>query len=204
MNAGSDPVAQPGPKPAPSRSPAGDAARDRICEGAARAVVKLGAGVPMAEIAAECGTSKALLHYHYEDRARLLAEVTLRLARQVVSRERTAIGAAPAGTTLDALWQWLAAELQHGELRALLELAMLRDPAVRAASVQVAGARRASASATTALLFGQLGITPRMPVALLAEASVAFMDGLALDAGSSRDARVSFDIFWLALLGLAE
>lgn len=190
--------------PSGARSQAGGVARERICEGAARAVVKHGAGAPMAEIAAECGTSKALLHYHFDDRAQLLAEVVLGLSGRLVARERAAIGAAPAGAALDALWRWLAAELQRGELRALLELAMLREPVVRAASEQAAHARRGSASATMALLFGQLALTPRMPVALLADASVAFIDGLALDAGSTRDARVSFDIFWLALLGLAE
>jgi hypothetical protein len=55
-------------------------------------------------------------------------------------------------------------------------------------------------------LFAQLELTPRVPAALMAEASVAFSDGLALDvaSGSIRDPRVSFDIFWLGLLGLTE
>ena len=198
-----------GPLPAVAEAPgvraqAGSVARDRICDGAARAVVKHGAGAPMAEIAAECGTSKALLHYHYDDRAQLLAEVVMRLAGRLVARERAAIGAAPAGAALDALWRWVSTELQRGELRALLELAMLREPVVRAACEQAAHARRDSATATTTMLFAQLALTPRMPVALLADASVAFIDGLALDVASARDPRTSFDIFWLAMLGLAE
>ena len=38
------------------------------------------------------------------------------------------------------------------------------------------------------------------------DAAVAFIDGLALDVanGSAREPRVSYDIFWLALLGLTE
>lgn len=204
MTSGDDRHAAPVTRRAAGRSPAGDEARERICEGAVRAIVARGVVAPMAEIAAECGTSKALLHYHYADRAQLMAEVTTRLAGRVVARERDAIDAAPSGAALDALWRWLDTELRRGELRALLELAMLREPAVQAATTQGALARRASAATTTTLLFAQLGLTPRMPVALLADASVAFMDGLALDAGNGRDPRVSFDIFWLALLGLGE
>jgi hypothetical protein len=51
-----------------------------------------------------------------------------------------------------------------------------------------------------------LDLTPRIPPALLADAAVAFIDGLALDVanGTTRDPRVSYDIFWLALLGLTE
>ena len=191
-------------RPSTPRSPAGGIARERICEGAARAVVRQGAAVSMAEIATECGVSKALLHYHYADRAGLLAEVLHRLAGRLVGRERAALGAAPAGTALDALWRWLAAELQRGELRALLELGTVRDAAVRDVAEQVARARRESAAATTALVFAQLGLAPRVPAALLGEASVAFIDGLALDAGSGRDPRVSFDVYWLAMLSLGE
>jgi hypothetical protein len=44
-----------------------------------------------------------------------------------------------------------------------------------------------------------------MPPALLADASVAFIDGLAVGTTTAtRDSRVSFDLFWLALLSLAE
>ena len=41
--------------------------------------------------------------------------------------------------------------------------------------------------------------------ALLAGAVLAFIDGLAIGpAAPARDPRVAFDLFWLALLGLAE
>jgi len=40
---------------------------------------------------------------------------------------------------------------------------------------------------------------------LLAGASMAFIDGLAVGGSvTEREARVSYDLFWLALLGLAE
>ena len=179
-------------------------ARERIRDGAARAVIAHGPAASMAQIAEGCGVSKALLHYHYTDRAHLLAEVVARLGARLVARERAALGAAPAGTALDALWQWVRAELARGELRALLELGTLRDESVREAAMQAAAARRASAAATASTLFAQLGLVPRMPPALLGDASTAFMDGLALDQDDRRDPRVSFDVFWLAMLSLAE
>jgi hypothetical protein len=44
-----------------------------------------------------------------------------------------------------------------------------------------------------------------MPTALLAGAVLAFIDGLAIGQPSpARDPRASFDLFWLALLSLAE
>lgn len=186
------------------RESAGDVARERIRAGATRAIVKNGAVASMAEIATACGVSKALLHYHYQDRAHLLADVARRLSSRIIARERVGIDGAAGGTVLDALWRVVDAELRGGELRALLELSADRDAVVRDAVAEAASGRRASASTTAARIFEQLGLVPRMPVVLLGDASVAFIDGLALDARSDRDARVSFDVFWLALLGLGE
>ena len=182
------------------------AARARIVEAAIRCLVRGGVvGASMASIAAEGGVSKALLHYHYADRARLLAEVATQLGQRIVGRERVAIDSASGSRAVDALWEWLAAELAHGELRGLLELAVQPEPAVRAAGEAVALARGSAAAQTVEQLFAGLGLTPRMPAALLGGASVAFIDGLAIGAPTStREPRVSFDLFWLALLSLAE
>jgi AcrR family transcriptional regulator len=190
-----------------------EAARARIFEGAVQCVVRGGASASMAEIAAAAGVSKALLHYHYSDRAHLLADVVTRLAQRIMARERAAMGGAAEGPStlpvapgnpVDALWSWVDAELRSGELRALLELATVRDVPVRQAWEEVANDRRRSAARTAELVFERLGLTPRMPTTLLGDASVAFLDGLALDRGSARDSRVGFDLFWLALLSLGD
>jgi AcrR family transcriptional regulator len=175
-------------------------------EAAVRCLVRDGlAGASMAAIAAEGGVSKALLHYHYADRERLLAEVVVQLGRRITSRERAAMGTTTGSAVVDALWEWLAGELARGELRALLELAMQHEPEVRAAADEVARARGHAATETVEQIFAGLGLTPRMPAALLGGASMAFIDGLAIDAATpGRDPRVSFDLFWLALLSLAE
>jgi AcrR family transcriptional regulator len=160
----------------------------------------------MAAIALEAGVSKALLHYHYHDRATLLAGITEQVGARLIDRERAAIDRVEETSGLDALWSWLDAELRQGDLACLGALTLVDEGAVRQAFHAVADGRRRVATRTVERLFGQLGLSPRVPAALLAEASVAFIDGLALDvaSGSSRNPRVSFDIFWLGLLGLTE
>ena len=181
-------------------------ARIRIVDATVRCLVRDGvAGASMAAIATEAGVSKALLHYHYADRARLMAEVGSQLGQRIVGRERRAMDGVQGSGAVDALWHWLEAELAQGELRALLELALQHEPEVRAATTAVTRAREQAATQTVEQLFAGLGLAPRMPAALLGGASIAFIDGLAVGAVSSaRDPRVCFDLFWLALLSLAE
>lgn len=191
--------------PASPKRRAGVAARARIVEAAIGCLVHDGvANASMAVIAAAGGVSKALLHYHYADRAHLLAEVAAELGWRIVARERAAIDAARGSGAVDAHWEWLAGELERGELRALLELSGQREPEVRAAVEAATAARSRAATQTVAQLFDALGLTPRMPAALLAGTVLAFLDGLAIGPSPSRDPRASFDLFWLALLSLAE
>jgi len=182
-------------------------ARVRIIDAGVRCIAREGVtGASMAAIALEAGVSKALLHYHYHDRSRLLAEIVERIGTQTVERERTAIDESDRMGGLDALWHWLEEELRRGELAALAELALVREAPVRRATRATASSRRQSAARTIERLFAELDLTPRVPAPLMADAAVAFVDGLALDVanGSAREPRVSYDIFWLALLGLTE
>ena len=160
----------------------------------------------MAAIALEAGVSKALLHYHYHDRATLLAEIVERIGERLVRRERAAIDEGNGAGGLDALWRWLEGELRRGELASLAELALVRAGAVRTATRAAADERRRSAARTIERLFTELDLAPKIPPPLMADAAVAFIDGLALDVanGSMREPRVSYDVFWLALLGLTE
>lgn len=189
-----------------SGTPTGDA-RARIVSAGARCLTRNGvAGASMAAIAVEAGVSKALLHYHYHDRATLLAEIAERIGVDLIERERAAVDAGDGAGGLDALWRWLEGELRRGELAALAALSLLHVGKVRHATRVAASERRHSSARTIARLFAELDLSPRIPAALLADATVAFMDGLALDVanGATRDPRVSYDIFWLALLGLTE
>lgn len=183
---------------------AGAATRARLLEAAIRCLVREGvAGASMSAIAATGEVSKALLHYHFADRTRLLAEVMAQLTSRTITREGEALERAEGSRAVDALWKWLDAELARGELRVLLELGMYPDAQLRVAADATLVRRRRAATRTVELLFGALGLTPRVPARLLGAASVTFIDGLVVGSAARHgNARVSFDVFWLALLGL--
>jgi AcrR family transcriptional regulator len=183
------------------------AAAERILEAAARRVRTHGAAdTSMQDVAAEAGVSKALIHYHFKNKEALLARLVSWLADEVVSRERSALADAPPAAAVDRLWAWLAYELSRGDVRVLAELAGTPAPEVRRASAAAASARRVASAETVERLFTLLGLRPRVPSAMLAAVITAFVDGLAVDAAmdGAANPRVAFDVFWLALLGLAD
>lgn len=194
------------PSGAPPTPPARGAA-ERILEGAARRVRSHGtADTSMQDVAAAAGVSKALVHYHFKSREALLARLVSWLADAVVARERCALVDAPPAAAVDRLWGWLADELARGDIRVLAELAGTPAPEVRRATAEGARARLDAAAETAERLFALLGLRPRVPSVMLAAVTTAFVDGLAVDAAidGAANPRVAFDVFWLALLGLAE
>ncbi len=158
----------------------------------------------MGAIAARAGVSKALLHYHFTDRAALLADMTATITQRLVLRERGALSAAQGEPAVDLLWKWLDEELARGELHALVELQGVRDASVRDALAASSLLRHEAARETVARLFQRLGLTPRVRVDLIGNTVMTFVDGLAVDPVPSGDRRTSFDVFWLALLGLGQ
>lgn len=188
----------------PARAPD---ARERILEAAGRCLVANGAaGLNMQDVATAAGVSKGLIHYHFHDKAALLQQLARVLGESLVRREHEALDMVSPAQAVDAMWRWLQAELIRGEIRALLELSHDPDPGVRAATALAAARRRETAAETSTRLFAALALTPRVPAGMLAGVAVAFVDGLALHAAAApgADHRVAFDVFWLALLSLAE
>jgi AcrR family transcriptional regulator len=182
-------------------------AAERILEAAARVLADQGGtGMSMADVAAAAGVSKGLIHYHYRDKDALLARLAGWIVDAVEARERAALAGVAPGEAIDALWRWLEYELALGDIRALLELARLREGDAPVAAREAAVRRRALATTTVAALYETLALRPRVPVEMLADVFVAFVDGLALDAvqGPTEAHRVAYDVFWLAMLSLAE
>lgn len=182
-------------------------ASDRILRAAAQRLATIGAAeLSMQDVATAAGVSKALIHYHYTSKESLLEQLTVWATAEIVERERAALEGMSAPTAVDALWQWLDAELSSGHLRLLLELAQYRAPLVRAAVAESLRVRREASGETISRLFGLLELRPRVPEVLLADVVVAFIDGLAgrPPAETPRDIRVTFDVFWLSVLSLAE
>lgn len=182
-------------------------AAERILRGAAERLIAVGAAeLSMQDVANAAGVSKALIHYHYKDKESLLEQVVTWATLQIVERERAALDGATASTAVDILWRWLEAELEGGHLRLLLELGQYRVPHVRMAVEESLRIRREAATDSIRHLFSLLELRPRVPVELLAGVVVAFVDGLASHppSGNESEARVTFDVFWLSLLSLAE
>src|SRR5215211_4753871 len=143
-------------------------ARARIVDAGVRCIAREGVvGASMAAIALEAGVSKALLHYHYHDRARLLSEIVEQIGARTVEREHAAIDTRGDVGGLDALWQWLEGELRRGELAALAELALVREGPVRRATRTVASERRQHATRTIERLFAELDLSPKVPAPLM-------------------------------------
>jgi AcrR family transcriptional regulator len=182
-------------------------AAERILRGTAERLISVGAAeLSMQDVADTAGVSKALIHYHYRDKESLLEQVAVWATAQMLERERAALDGATASTAIDALWRWLADELEGGHLRLLLALGQYRVPRVRLAVEESLRVRREAAADSIRHLFALLELRPRVPEELLAGVTVAFVDGLASHPPSpdSQDVRVTFDVFWLSLLSLAE
>jgi AcrR family transcriptional regulator len=183
------------------------AAAGRILEATSACIVQKGAAdVSLQDVAEAAGVSKALIHYHFHDKGELLARLVEWLRAGLVARQSTALTGVSGSAALDALWQWLSDELERGDLRALLDLALVQGASVQAAVRITAAERRDAATLVITALFDALGLKARVPAALIADAFVAFVDGLALDrvVEPERNARVSFDVFWLAMLSLTD
>jgi AcrR family transcriptional regulator len=181
-------------------------ATERILQSAATRIALSGATVlTMQEVADAAGVSKALIHYHFHDKDTLLTRLVSWMASGLVRRERAALAMSTPQTAIDDLWRWLESELARGHIRALVELAGWRDGGVRAAASEAMRLRRQAATSSAERLFTLLALRSRVPVALLGDLIVTFIDGAAAaPEGRAAEARVAFDVLWLALLGLAE
>jgi AcrR family transcriptional regulator len=175
---------------------------------AARSLVARGGAseISMGEVAASAGVSKALVHYHFRDKDSLLVALVEDVGFAVLHRTRAAMRRETAPHALDTYWEWLAEELRAGDLRVLISLADDGSDRVRLASRRIADQRRELGVEHVTLVFSRLGLSPRVPPALVADTALAFVDGLAVATAldPSRDPRPAFDVLWLALLTLAE
>lgn len=180
---------------------------ERILHAAAARIVAAGtANLSMQDVADAAGVSKGLIHYHFHDKETLLTRLIEWMTRESIERESATLARSVPKTAVDDLWTWVAGEIERGHLRVLNELAQERGPLISDAIRHSARARREAAALTVDRLFALLELRPRVPVPLLADVIVAFIDGLAIHASLAPEAnhRVAFDVLWLSLLSLAE
>src|SRR5690349_10253833 len=180
---------------------------ERILYAAAARIVASGtANLSMQDVADAAGVSKGLIHYHFHDKETLLTRLIEWMTHESVDREAATLARGTPKTAVDDLWMWVAGEIDRGHLRVLNELAQERGPLISDAIRRSAQVRREAAMVTVDRLFALLELRPRVPVQLLADVIVAFIDGLAIHASLAPEAnhRVAFDVLWLSLLSLAE
>lgn len=183
------------------------AAADRILAAAADCVIRSGvANTSMQDVADTAAVSKGLIHYHFRDKAHLLATLVAWLTARVTGRQRAASGHVRPENAVDMVWSWVEGELTRGDLRALVALSLDDTPDVRTATRDALAVRRTSATEMVAAVYAALELTPRVPSALLAEVLVGFLDGLSTTTAVAEpgEQRVAFDAFWLALLTLGD
>lgn len=183
------------------------AAADRILAAAAECVIRAGvANTSMQDVASAASVSKGLIHYHFRDKAHLLATLVAWLTGRITGRQRAASGHVQPENAVDMVWSWVEGELTRGDLRALVALSLDDTPDVRTATREALAVRRTAATEMVAAVYAALDLTPRVPSALLAEVLVGFLDGLSTTTvvAEPGEQRVAFDAFWLALLTLGD
>lgn len=191
----------------PGRGPMSRAdTASRLLDGAIQLGVAEGVGaLSLQGIATTAGVSKALVLYHFGDKHALLTAVVERLGMQSVERlERATRGP-------DALQGWQAmmrAEAASGELALLASLSQEAELATSSAVPDARRVRESRAGTLAEAMLRTLGLTPRVPAALLGRVLIRHMDGLAIATArggtTPEELDAELDTFTLALFGLGR
>jgi AcrR family transcriptional regulator len=174
---------------------------ERLLDAAATLGIARGVGaLSVQAIATAAGVSKALVLYHFSDKAALYTA----LARQLATQDAEAMRGAAQTSDPMVAWRTMATA-GHGA-RALLG-ALLLEPPVHGVAPALTAEREAAATELGVAMLRALDLTPRIAPQLVGRLLVRQLDGLgaaqaARDALTAHDAEL--DAFALALLTLAD
>lgn len=163
-----------------------EASRQQVLDAAIRALAEHGyAHTSVSVIAEQAGMSKGAVHYHFESKDDLIAQVLARCAEVVRERVRAAWDAPgePAAKVRSALRE-MRKERTRGsaELRVLADLMAqgIYDPKLKRALSSMFEANRREVRQHLEKSFQELGLTPRVPMHVLPRLVIGILDGLAL------------------------
>jgi AcrR family transcriptional regulator len=184
-------------------------ALERLIDEACIAIGEVGlAGLTIGIVAERAGVSTALVHYHFDTKARLLVASATRIAERRAGRRTEALASGTGLAALDALWSAVASGVEDGLERAWLELVMWAradDDVAAALSAPRAAARDAMVQRLPSLV-RELGATPHANSEEVAASLDAVLDGLALALLGRQEpgvVRTAYDAFWLTLIAAA-
>lgn len=181
-------------------------AAERLLEAAIGLGVRHGTGaLTLQAIATAAGTSKALLLYHFGEKATLLRAVRARVDRDATARLLAAV-AAP--DPMEA-WRRLAREeVARRQLVLLAALALECEAGESPEPDPGRGARDEPAARLATALLRSVGLSPRVPVRFLGRVLLRHLDGLAMAAAQvpfgAEELESELDAFAIALLGLGR
>lgn len=184
--------------------------RDSIVDSACEALGDLGlAYLTVSVVAERAKVSTALVHYHFDTKARLLVAAAERVAARRHERRARALGSARGLAGVDALWEVVASNVSSGVERAFLELALHSRADVATAEAMTAQRRTHRAAMVDRLppLLRELGAVAAPATDELAAALDAQLDGLSLALLAGEDpavVRTAYDAFWLSLLAAGQ
>ncbi len=179
--------------------------RDRILDAARAEIVQAGWAVATSgRVAHRTGVSKALIHYHFQDKDSLLCAIAEQCRANVVARSERGAGLAAHANPVDAFSEWLEGELEARDLCIALQLKISgRDSIVRAAEA-VLLAFRSALRRQERLVFRALGLTPVVPTDSIVDLFMAMAEGEALVPMEPPTRRRMVETVWLSLLTVSE
>jgi AcrR family transcriptional regulator len=167
------------------------------------------ANLTISVVAERAGVSTALVHYHFDTKAKLLAATAERVAVRRHEKRAQALAASRGLAAVDALWEVVESNVRDGVERAYVELVLYaRTDASAAESLsQQRRSHRAVMGRRLPTLLRELGSAPSTAAEELTAALDAQLDGLSLALLAGAEAavvRTAYDAFWLSLLAAGQ
>jgi TetR/AcrR family transcriptional repressor of bet genes len=184
--------------------------RRRITDAAVAIIGEAGLiDATVARIAKRAGVSSALVHYHFDTKARLITSAAAAIAARRIQSLRAALSRATGMQTVDALWTDLASRAQQGIERAYLEMssAVRDEPGLAPALEEARRAERAAISRRLPQLLRELGVGMAASPEELSAMLAAALDGMAIALVSGEpegSVRAAYDALWLTLVAAGQ